>query len=116
MSISFKGYGENVLTFKSEVSEAGVPVIVTADCVVRAAAADKDFIGIACEVNGDVAGVIMDGYVEMTFTGNTPAYGYCHLVADGSGGVKAAASGTASDHIVRVLKIDTENNIVGFIL
>ena len=116
MSISFKGYGENVLTFESKVSEAGVPVTVAEECTVRAAAADKDFIGITCEVNGEVAGVIMDGYVEMTYTGNTPAYGYCNLVADGSGGVKVAASGAASDHIVRVLKIDIKNKIVGFIL
>lgn len=116
MSISFKGYGENVLTFKAEVSEAGVPVEVNEDCTVKVAAADKDFIGIICEVNGEVAGVIVDGYVEMTYTGNAPSYGYCNLVANGSGGVKAAASGTASNHTVRVLKIDTENKIVGFIL
>lgn len=116
MSISFKGYGENVLTFNAQFSQVGVPVSIHQDCEVKAAAADKDFIGITCYADGDVAGVIVDGYVEVPYTGTTPSFGYCNLVANGSGGVKVTASGTTSNHTVRILKIDTDNHIVGFIL
>lgn len=115
MAISFKGYGENVLTFNPEVFKTGVPVSIHSGCAVREAAAEKDFIGITCYADNEVAGVIVDGYVEMPYTGSMPAYGYCNLVADGSGGVKVPA-GSTSNHVVRVLKIDVENNIVGFIL
>ena len=116
MSISFKGYGENVLTFYTGITEAGIPVSVAQDCMVNKTAADKDFIGITCKGDGEIAGVIVDGYVELPYTGNTPAFGYCNLVANGNGGVKAAASATASNHVVRVINVDTDNKIVGFIL
>ena len=116
MPISFKGYGENVLTFNTTLTKIGVPVSVSTECKVVEAAADKDFIGITCYADGEFAGVIMDGYVEMTYTGSSPTLGYCNLVANGSGGVKAAASGAGSNHIVRVLKVDTDNKIIGFIL
>ena len=116
MAISFKGYGENVLTFNTNVFKVGVPVDIHADSIVGEAPANKDFIGITCYVDKDIAGVIMNGYVEMPYTGSAPALGFCNLVADGTGGVKAAASGSAANHIVRVLKVDTDNNIVGFIL
>ena len=115
MYISFNGYGENVLTFNTELSKAGVPVSVDDDCKVKETPAEKDFIGITRYADGELAGVIVDGYVEATYTGSKPTFGYCNLVADGSGGVKVA-SGTTSNHIVRVLKVDTDKNIVGFIL
>lgn len=116
MSISFKGYGENVLTFNTTLTKVGIPVMVSSDCRVVEATTDRDFMGITCYADGELAGVIMDGYVEMTYTGSIPTLGYCNLVADGSGGVKAAASGASSNHIVRVLKVDAENKTVGFIL
>lgn len=116
MSISFKGYGENVLTFNSKASKIGVPVRIDEDREVREASAENDFIGVTSSIDGKMAGVIMDGYVELPYTGNKPTYSYCYLVANGSGGVKMPASGTTSNHIVRVLTVDTENKIVGFIL
>lgn len=116
MAISFKGYGENVLTFNAELSEVGVPVDVAMGEMVTKAQAEKDFIGITCYADGKFAGVIVDGYVEVPYTGGSPSYGYCNLVANGSGGVKSPDSGTTSNHFVRVLRVDSENRIVGFIL
>lgn len=116
MSISFKGYGENVLTFKSMLTDAGIPVSVAKDCVASKTSSEKDFIGITSYADGEYAGVIVDGYVEATYTGTTPGFGHCNLVSNGIGGVKVPASSTTSNHVVRVLKVDTDNNIVGFIL
>ena len=116
MSISFKGYGENVLTFQASLTNVGVPVIINGNYMVSSAPAEKDFVGITCSADGKYTGVIMNGYVEVPYTGGAPAFGYVNLVANGSGGVKVPASATSSNHIVRVIKVDTSNNIVGFIL
>ena len=116
MSISFKGYGEKVLTFKTTLTEAGVPVIAGTDNKAYRASVEKDFIGITRYADGQYAGVIVDGYVEVPYTGSAPLYGFCNLVSNGANAVKTASSSTTSNHVVRVLKVDTENKIVGFIL
>lgn len=113
---SMKGYGENVLTFSSGLTEVGVPVMIEDYGALTDAAADKDFIGFITSADGEVTGVIMDGYVEVPYTGTAPALGFSVLVSNGSKGVKVPSSGVSSNHIVRVLKVDTENKIVGFIL
>ena len=113
MSISVKGYGENVLTFNTELTEAGVPVTVGADSTVSKATADSDFIGFTTYADGEIAGVIVDGYVEVPYTGSVPPYGFAALVSNGTNGVKTS---TSSKHIVRVVKVDIDTRTVGFIL
>ena len=113
MAISFKGYGENVLTFESTLQGAGVPVIIDEDNMAIKASADKDFIGFATYADGEIAGVLIDGYVEVPYTGTAPKYGFNALVSDGNTGVKTSAD---SKHIVRVIKLDTDKRTVGFIL
>lgn len=113
MSFSFKGYGENVLTFPTKLTEAGIPVEVGANSVVSKAAADKDFIGVTSYADGELAGVILNGYVELPYTGTAPAFGFSALAANGTGGVKTASSAT---HLVKVIKVDTSKKTVGFIL
>lgn len=113
MSISCKGYGENVLTFNTNLTEAGVPVAVDADRHASLAAEDTDFIGFTTYADGKIAGVIVDGYVEVPYTGTVPTYGFTPLVSNGTNGVKLS---TDSKHIVRVIRVDTYNNTVGFIL
>ena len=113
MAISFKGYGENVLTFESTLQGAGVPVIIDEGSKAYISAADEDFIGFTTYADGEIAGVIVDGYVEAPYTGTAPKYGFAALVSDGNNGVKTSAD---SKHIVRVIKVDTGNMTVGFIL
>lgn len=116
MYISFKGYGENILTFRTVFDDIGVPAIAADDYYIYKAPAEADFIGITCFTDGECAGVIMNGYVEVPYTGTTPDLGFSKLVSDGTGGVKIPASSTECNHVVRVLKVDRENKIVGFIL
>ena len=111
-----KGYGENVLTFETEITDVGVPVTLNSNGEVSKAAAGNDFIGFTSSADGKIAGVIIDGYVEAPYTGTAPSYGFCALVSNGTNGVKTADSGATSKHIVRVLKVDKGNEIVGFIL
>ncbi|MBR3593683.1 MAG: hypothetical protein IKL44_03310 [Clostridia bacterium] len=107
----FTGFGENVLTFKTENENIkGQPVKVVADSTVDAAADGEQFCGIALGERCGAATVLMGGYVEMPFSGEI-AHGSNRVAADGNGGVKVSENGTA----VTVIKIDTENAVVGFI-
>lgn len=58
MSVSTKGFCENVLTLKAASGlKAGVPVVVSANDTVSAASADAKFCGVSVNVNGGYAGV-----------------------------------------------------------
>ena len=78
MSVSTKGFCENVLTLKAASGlKAGVPVAVSANDTVSAAGADAKFCGVSVNVNGGYAGVQLSGVVTMPYTGtDAPAVGY----------------------------------------
>ena len=70
MSVSTKGFCENVLTLKAASGlKAGVPVAVSANDTVSAAGADAKFCGVSVNVNGGYAGVQLSGVVTMPYTG-----------------------------------------------
>lgn len=70
MSVSTKGFCENVLTLKAASGlKAGVPVAVSANDTVSAAGADAKFCGVSVNVNGGYAGVQLSGVVTMPYAG-----------------------------------------------
>ena len=108
----FTGYGENVLTFKTEDENLkGMPVCVVANDTVAAAGDGAEFCGMAIAVRGGVATVLMSGYVEMPYSGEAPNHGAAYIVANGEGGVKTGDSGNK----VNIIKIDTDSSTIGFI-
>ena len=86
MSVSTKGFCENVLTLKAASGlTAGVPVAVSANDTVSSAGADAKFCGVGVNVNGGYAGVQLCGAVTLPYTGTeAPAVGYAALAADGA--------------------------------
>jgi len=111
--ISYKGFNEGVLTFKDTNTRVGYPVSVTEGEESREAINGNDFIGVCVGKAGDYITVQLSGYAEMKYTGSAPVRGYTMLVSNGSGGVKTTSSAA---HSYKVIKVDTDNNIVGFIL
>ncbi len=108
----FTGYGESLLTFKTENEEiAGVPVTVVSNDTVGTASANAAFCGIAVSVRGGAAAVQMSGYVTLPYTGDAPSHGVTTLAADGNGGVCAAATGVTAT----VIAVDEETAKVSFI-
>ena len=94
MNVSFAGFGENIATFETAAAiPAGTPVKMSANGTVAACAAGDAFIGIAV-------------------TGSVPV-GWAQLVADGSGGVKAAGEDAAG---VSVLVVSAGTAEIGMIL
>lgn len=73
MSVSTKGFCENVLTLKAASGlKAGVPVAVSANYTVSSAGADAKFCGVSVNVNGGYAGVQLSGVVTMPYTARKP--------------------------------------------
>lgn len=113
-TVSYKGFNENVLSFKTELTEAGGPVQISTGNEVRSASKGQDFIGVLLSTDGIIGAVQLEGYVELEYSGTTaPTLGFCALVSNGSNGVEVS---TTSKHVVRVIRIDSTNKIVGFIL
>ncbi len=111
--ISYNGFNEGVLTFKDTDTKVGYPVDISESGLTRNAESGKDFIGVCVSKDNDYITVQVCGYIEMKYTGTLPNYGYQALVSNGSGGVKAS---TATTKLYKVLKVDTANNIIGFII
>ena len=106
MSVSTKGFCENVLTLKAASGlKAGVPVAVSANDTVSAAGADAKFCGVSVNVNGGYAGVQLSGVVTMPYTGTA-------LASDGADGVKASTKGNT----YLVLSVNTTAKTVSFML
>lgn len=113
MSVSFKGIGENVVTFKTSTAVAGKPVTMSANDTVAVSAKDDLFCGVCISVEDGYAAVQTSGYVELPYTGTTaPSVGYCTLVADGTSGVVVDEDGRA----LLVINVDTTAKKVGFMM
>ena len=91
MGISFKGYGENVVTFNADsaLTEAGVPVKMTADSTVGKCSANDKFCGICVNLRDGYAAVQIAGYAVFGATSKI-AVGYKKLAATAAG--KAAVN------------------------
>lgn len=111
--ISLKGFNQQIITLKkSGTPTTGAPAVISANNTAAAAGANGVFVGVINTVSDTTVGVQMTGYVEMAYSGTAPSCGMAILVADGSGGVKAAETGRT----VTVVSVDTTYGKVGFIL
>jgi hypothetical protein len=111
MTVSFQGFHENAATFAGEAAP-GAPVKISAAGAVAGAPADSVFCGVSAGGGGGHVTIQLTGYVSLPYTGSAPALGYAKLLANGSGGVKAASSGRE----YLVLDADTVRQTVGFLL
>lgn len=111
MITSFKGFGENAVTFEADnsLSSAGVPVKITSDGKVAPCADGDKVCGVTLSVRDGFATVQLKGYTELPSAGSC-SLGYTSLAAAGNGKVKASTSGR------EVLVLYSENGTVGFIL
>ena len=112
--VSYKGFGEKFLTFKNTKVQKGDLVAIKNDGVAEKANNSAKFVGLCVDDSHEgYITVQMSGYVELPYTGTMPDINYSAFTSNGNGGVKYENGGNI---IFKVLKIDTEKNIVGFIL
>lgn len=112
--VSYKGFGEKFLTLKNTKVKKGDLVAIKNDGVAEKANNSAKFVGLCVDDSHEgYITVQMSGYVELPYTGTMPDINYSAFTSNGNGGVKYENGGNI---IFKVLKLDTEKNIVGFIL
>lgn len=116
MAISFEAIGERLATFAAGTGlTAGKVCKISANGTVGPCS-EEGFCGVVSEVRGGAAGVILDGYVELSYAGTTaPSLGYAVLTTDKAGEVVPAEEG-GSGRTCLVVRVDTANKKIGLFL
>ena len=96
----------------NNAADAGELVKMSASNTVAVCAAGDVFCGLCIHSDAQTADVQLGGYVEVAYTGTAPSVGYAKLLAAGANTVKTDNGG--AEHLV--LKVDTVNSTVGFII
>ncbi|MDD6023683.1 MAG: hypothetical protein PUC06_05515 [Oscillospiraceae bacterium] len=91
--VGFDGIGSMVITVKDGGVVPGQPCKCSGGKAMEKAAAGEAFQGVCLWQRDDIAGVQVDGFVTMPYTGTAPTVGFDILAADGNGGVQKSASG-----------------------
>lgn len=108
--ISLNGIGQLMVTMREGGANVGAPCKLTGNQTVSAVSSGESFHGICVWQQGDIAGVQIQGFVTMSYTGIAPTLGYCQLVGNGSGGVTTGTSTVSR----LVAAVDTTNKLVTF--
>ena len=93
MSVSYEGIGCLTVTFPKIQAEVGHVCRLNLLGRVETCANGDKFFGVVQAVDDATAAVQVEGFVEVHFTGTTPARGYTKLSSDGNGGVKVDSAG-----------------------
>ena len=114
MAISFEAIGERMVTFAAGSGlKAGKICKVTANGTVGPCEEDDSFCGVVSAIRDGAASVVMGGYVEMSYAGDTaPALGYSVLAADENGEIVPATAGRTC----LVVHVDTAGKKIGLFL
>ena len=106
--ISFEDIGSVVATFLADSGVKGGQVVkLTGNGQVGPCSAGDAFCGVALEPRKGGAAVQVKGFVTVPYTGEL-TLGWATLAADGSGGVKANATGVTA----LVVSVDGESSAV----
>ncbi|MBQ5824702.1 MAG: hypothetical protein IIW48_07825 [Clostridia bacterium] len=113
MSISFKGFNEQVATFATATElEAGTLVKMSASATVEPCKGGELFIGAVVSSHGNYAAVQTSGYVSLPYSGSAPNLGITTLSAADSETVTSDANGRT----VTVIELDETNKTAGILL
>lgn len=116
--VSLLGAGETVVTLKASGAVAlGQPVKLSADRTVSACGDGDAVTGICVSKNGGYLGVQLAGYLRVSYSGSL-SYGWQHISANGSGGIKAAADSSdgAKSRPCLIVELDTAAQAAGILL
>lgn len=114
MAISYNGYDANCITILKDNNNnnySGTVVLNEYGRVTRPTNGSEIYL-VAVADRCECVTAQTRGYVELKYSGTAPGCGMVKLGCDTSGGV--CVSSSASAHLV--LKVDTVNKIVGFII
>lgn len=91
--VSNKGFNEGVITLGYKGGAVGDPVTVTENGACAPCEAGQKPVGILLGQRSGIASVQVMGHQRVKYSGTAPSLGMDTIVADGNGGIKAAANG-----------------------
>lgn len=110
--ITFDSIHETYVTFNADEGlEAGSVCKITGDSAVGACADGEEFCGVARQVRGGLAGVVLGGFCRLAYSGTAPTCGMTALCADANGGVKVGG-----DKEYLVVQVDESEQTIGVFL
>ncbi len=113
MSISFKGFNEQVITFAAETElEVGTLVKMSDSATVEKCKGNDLFIGIVASSSGNIVAVQTGGYISIPYSGTAPTLGITALSAADEKTVTTDESGRS----VTVIELDETNKTAGILL
>lgn len=116
MAYSLNGFNNKVATFEADINvQDGELITITNEGKVAPARENDDIIGLCVSRNNVCAGVLLEGYVELGYTGTAPTTGYKNLVVTGKATVGVKDSPVAGKKRL-IVKVDSTNKKIGFIL
>lgn len=114
MSISFNGFNEQVLTFKTETElAAGTLVKMSGNGTVAACANGDKIIGVVLSCRDNLACVQVGGYINLPYSGTAPTTGYCGICAASATKIKTDSS---AGKLLAVFDTDTTAATAGILL
>lgn len=113
MSNSYQGFNNQVLTFK-RAEHLKEKALVTVNAEGKADFAETSFIGVVDSIRGELAGVQMEGYVEIPYSGSMPLPGILALKPVEQG--KKVTVDETGKNFYRVINVDWNKATIGFIL
>ena len=108
--VGFDGIGSMVITVKDGGVALGQPCKCSGGRAMAKAAGGEAFQGLCLWQRDGIAGVQVDGFVTLPYTGSAPTVGFCILAANGSGGVQTSASGISR----MIVDVDSVQKTVTF--
>ena len=112
MAISFEAIGQKMVTFAAGTGLAGKVCKISANGTVGPCS-EEGFCGVVSQIRGGAAGVILEGYVELSYAGSTaPSLGYAILTTDKAGEVVPGTSGRTC----LIVSVDSTNKKIGLFL
>lgn len=115
MSVAFHGTEETVLSFEAQEVTNGWPVVIAQNNQVGDAKDGGELAGVALDVRMGYAAVQMKGYVELPYSGTAPGLGWNSFVANGTGGLRLAATGETGRRCL-VVNLETVDKTAGLYL
>lgn len=117
MKFSYDGIGQWAATFACQDSDnlqAGSLVKISDNATISSCSDNDRFCGSVLSISRDqnACAVILDGIITANFSGTAPTVGWSGLAANGTGGVKSAASA----HPYLVIDVDDTAKTVTFLL
>lgn len=114
MSISFKGFNEQVLTFNTSAElDAGTLVKMNGSGTVAPCASGDKIMGVVLACRNNIASVQVGGYISLPYSGTAPTPGYCGICAADSTKIKTDNS---AGKLLAVLETDTTASVAGILL